>query len=111
MPKGSVAMGFFQKLSRLFSPSSQRVEDASCWIEVCCSRCGEVIRARVDLRNDLSIDYDEKGGVSGYHCRKVLIGSGRCYQQIEVALSFGPDHRLSSQDVRGGKLMPLANGK
>ena len=57
--KGSTAMGFFQKLSRLFSPSPQKVDDASYWIDVQCSRCGEVIRARVDLRNDLSIDYNE----------------------------------------------------
>jgi hypothetical protein len=98
-------MGFFQKLSRLFSPPPQKAEDASYWIDVRCSRCGEVIRARVDLRNDLSIDYNEKGAVSGYYCRKVLMGSGHCYQQIEVALSFGPDHRLVSQEIRGGKFV------
>ncbi len=99
-------MGFFQKLSRLFSPAPQKADDASYWINVQCSRCGEVIRARVDLRNDLSINYTEAGAIAGYFCRKVLMGSGRCYQQIEVELSFSPDHRLASQEIHGGKFVP-----
>jgi hypothetical protein len=61
----------------------------------------------VDLRNDLSIDYSDTGAIAGYFCRKVLMGSGRCYQQIEVELRFGPDHRLASQEARGGKFVPV----
>ena len=34
------------------------------------------------------------------------MGSGHCYQQIEVALSFGPDHRLANQEVHGGVFIP-----
>jgi hypothetical protein len=51
---------------------------------VACSRCGEVIEGRVNLSNDLSAD--DEG--NGYHVRKVLMGSGHCFQQIEVYLRF-----------------------
>ena len=98
-------MGFFKNLSRLFSPAPQKADDASYWIQVQCNRCGEVIHARVDLRNDLSIQYSDTGAIAGYYCRKVLMGSGRCYQQIEVELSFGPDHRPAGQEIHGGKFV------
>ncbi len=95
-------MGFFKKLTGLFNPQSG--EDAwSYWIDVRCNRCGEEIRARVDLRNDLSIDYGEGDANTTYFCRKVLVGSQRCYQQIEVELTFDKDHKLTDRQIRGGK--------
>ncbi len=95
-------MGIFKKLTGLLAP--QPKSDAwSYWIDVRCNRCGEEIRARVDLRNDLSIDYGESDANTSYFCRKVLVGSQRCYQQIEVELTFDKDHKLVDKKIRGGK--------
>ncbi len=105
-------MGFFKKLASMFSPTSQP-NSWEYWINVKCNRCGEVIRARVDLRNDLSIDYgvsdDDGDATSGgtgavtYFCRKVLIGEQRCYQPIEVTLTFDKNHHLINRKVSGGQ--------
>jgi hypothetical protein len=70
-----------------------------------CQRCGEVLKARIDLRNELSIEYDGDGRPAGYSCRKVLIGSGRCFQAIEVILRFDAQRRLVSREVSGGEFV------
>jgi hypothetical protein len=73
------------------------------------------MRGRVDLQNELSIDYGVQEGVDGettppsneaiYFCRKGLIGEGRCYQTVEIELTFDKDHRLIDQKVKGGKFI------
>ena len=72
-----------------------------------CSRCGEVLPGRVDLANDLSVEYDGDSAV--YFARKVLMGSGgQCFQRIEVELKFGADHRLLDRQVHGGQFVEAA---
>lgn len=71
-------------------------------IVVKCRRCGEIIRARVNLNNDLSVEYNQAGSPREYICRKVLMGEARCYQQVEVRLVFDPSRRLKSKEVAGG---------
>jgi hypothetical protein len=68
-----------------------------------CSRCGEVIEGRVDLDNDLSLDYE--GDSSIYFVRKGLIGNNRCFQQIEVELKFDSSRQLLEQNVTGGQFI------
>lgn len=75
------------------------------WISVKCDRCGEIVKSRVDLRNDLSIEYGEKDSDTRYFTRKILVGSGRCYNPIEVELTFDRDHKLINEVVRGGKFV------
>jgi hypothetical protein len=69
-------MGIFRKLSGLFTGSPQ---DRSLWIAVQCDRCGEIIRTRVDLNNDLSAEYGDGGTETAYYSRKVLVGKKGCY--------------------------------
>ncbi len=79
-------------------------------ISVRCSRCGEVISARVNLHHDLSL-LDEAGpGGSAYLSRKTLVGSGRCFQRIEVELYFNRDRRLVYHEIRGGELLSHGQG-
>jgi hypothetical protein len=100
-------MGLIKKLSDWFSPSSKPDEQAY-WLTAKCLRCGEVIRSRVDLRNDLSLEYEEEGGGATYFCRKVLMGeSGRCFQRIEVELTFDADHRLTQREISGGEFIDV----
>ncbi len=91
----------------LFSGSGKADSDAI-WVAVKCKRCGEVARARIDLRNDLSIEYDEAGGLPTYFCRKVLMGEGgRCFQRMQVELTFDANRNVVSREVSGGQFVEL----
>jgi len=95
-------MSIFKKLTDLFSGSGGLDRDAY-WIIACCNRCGEVVRARVSLSNDLSVEYE--GDETSYFCRKVLMGEGRCFQRIEVELTFDANRRLVNREIIGGQFV------
>jgi hypothetical protein len=95
-------MGFFKKLTSAFT-SPPIPADLSYWYTVRCKRCGEEIKARIDLRNDLSFDYDANDG--SYFCRKVIIGNGHCFQQIEVQIRFNTKRQLLDRQIAGGEFV------
>ena len=68
-----------------------------------CNRCGEAIEGHINLANDLSADYD--GDRLVYHVRKVLMGSGLCFQQIEVELTLDSAHKVSDRQITGGRFV------
>ncbi len=94
-------MGFFQ---RLFGGGSGQSKSKKSFytFSVKCKRCGEVIEGRVDLDNDLSVEYESGGDM--YYCRKVLMGDGKnlCYQQIEVGLKFDSQRQVVEKRVESG---------
>jgi hypothetical protein len=107
-------MNFLKRLTSFFSaPSASQGRYYTVYVK--CHRCGEKIRGRVDLHNDLSIDFGVQEGEDGettspekepkYFCRKGLIGEQRCYQTVEVELTFDKDHRLIDRQVKGGKFI------
>jgi len=73
-------------------------------LAVKCNRCGEIIRAQINLNNDLSAEYGDDGSQT-YICRKVLMGKTRCFQQIEVSLVFDANRKLVSEEVVGGVMV------
>jgi hypothetical protein len=87
-------------LKRLLSRKAE--EEDAIWIHVRCGKCGEGIKSRVDLRHDLTPRYGEGGNVTSYFLRKVLIGSGRCFQPIEVKLTFDANRNIISREITGG---------
>ena len=94
-------MSILKKLSNLFSTPA-RPDDSAYWITVKCNRCGEIIRTRINLYNDLSADYTESGEPV-YYCRKMLMSEGgRCFQRVEVELKFDAKRQLLSRDISGG---------
>jgi hypothetical protein len=93
-------MGF---LKNLFGGGSAKSEKRYYVFNVKCNRCGEIIEGRVDLDNDLSLN--DEG--NGYLVRKGLIGNNRCFQQIEVELSFDSSRRLTEQTIAGGQFVNL----
>ena len=95
-------MSILKRISNFLSSASNIEDKYADWISVQCSRCGEIIHARIDLRNDLSIDYGDK---TTYHCRKILIGEKRCFQRVEVNLIYDENRRLIDTQVTGGKLV------
>jgi hypothetical protein len=71
-------------------------------IRVKCNRCGEIITASVHMANDLSVEYDSSGSPQYYTCRKIIQGSGSCFQTIEVILRFDYQRTLKELEIHGG---------
>ena len=93
-------MGF---LKNLFGGADAKPEKHFYTFHVKCKRCGEIIEGRVDLDNDLSLDYEDDREV--FHVRKGLVGNNRCFQQIEVELKFDSSRQLMDQQVTGGQFV------
>jgi hypothetical protein len=92
-------MGILKKITSLFTPGG----DAHAYrVKVRCNRCGEILVTRVDLRNDLSIEY---GNGERYFCRKVLIGDQRCFEKVEVQLEFNANRKLIDRQISGGEFV------
>ena len=71
-------------------------------VVVRCNRCQEEILGKIHLYNDLSIDYENH---NQYHCRKMLMGQQRCFQQVEVNFTFDSKRKLLVANVSGGELL------
>ena len=95
-------MNLLKKLSTLFAATAQGGSGNLYPLTVQCKRCGEIIQAQINLANDPSIEYDEAGNPTGYVCRKILMGKQRCFQQIEVVLTFDTHHKLINRQVENG---------
>jgi hypothetical protein len=90
-------MGF---LKNLFSNTPAKPEKRYYVFQVKCNRCGEILEGRVDLDNELSLEFEGDSNV--YFGRKVLMGGGHCFQQIEVEMKFTAARTLIEKDVKGG---------
>jgi hypothetical protein len=88
-------MNFLKKLFSSPGPTSRYHQ-----FRVKCKRCGEILDGRVDLYNDPSLDYEGQKAV--YICRKVVMGSGHCYQQVEVTFKFDENRNVLEKTAVGG---------
>jgi hypothetical protein len=93
-------MGFLKKL---FGGSSAKPEKRYYTFTVKCLRCGESIEGRVDLDNDLSVEYESGGDV--FHARKMLMGGNRCFQRVEAQFEFDSNRTLIERQVTGGEFV------
>ena len=84
-------------MKSLFGGSGER-DDTAYWVYVRCHRCGEAIRTRIDLRNDLSPL--EAGG--GYKVSKTLVGNQRCFERIETTFVFDENRQLVEREILRG---------
>jgi hypothetical protein len=50
------------------------------------------------------MEMDEKGKLI-YTCRKVLIGGGRCFQQVEVIFKFDESRAVIDRKITGGEFV------
>jgi hypothetical protein len=66
-----------------------------------CKRCGEILEGMLDLYNDPSLEFE--GETPVYFCRKVLMGSGRCYQPVEVTFKFDESRKELERQIAGGE--------
>ena len=91
-------MGFIDSIKSIFTGDDSA--DGAYWIYVRCRRCGEVIRTRLDLRHNLT--EREEGG---FIARKTLVGSGLCFERIEVTLIFDQNRQLADREIAGGEFI------
>ena len=92
-------MGFLDTLKSMFTGSGASKDEAY-WIYVRCRRCGEVIKTRLDLHNNLT-PQDE----GGYIAHKTLAGSRLCFERIEVTLTFDEQRRLMDREISRGEFI------
>ena len=109
--KRSAAMGFLDGLKKAFGgkpagsggSSFGSGDEWAYWVHAQCRRCGEPLRARIDLRNDPSEDDD-----GTWLVRKGLTGSGKyyCFQTVDVMLRFSKDKKtVLEADATGGTII------
>jgi len=101
--EGNTSMGLLVGLRKALGGGSDSSGDVH-WIYARCRRCSEPLLGRIDLRNEPSLADDGETWI----IRKGLIGSGqnRCYQVVEVTLTFdaAKQHVMESEAV-GGELI------
>ena len=96
-------MGILDRLRRALGGSfnSPAQSGRNYWFYVRCAECGETLKGRVDMFNELS----QRDDSAGFVVRKTLIGSRRCYRPIEVTLYFDENRRLAGQKICGGEFV------
>lgn len=90
-------MGFLDSIKSMFAGEPEQNEY---WVYVQCRRCREVIKTRIDLRNDLSETDD-----GGYTVNKTLVGSNLCFERINITLFFDRSRRLVDQQIERGQFI------
>jgi hypothetical protein len=97
-------MTLMKILGGLFSSPKGGSKEAY-WIYARCGWCGEKLSARVNLYNDLSINYGDKEGQDTYICRKILVGDQQCFRRVEIKLVFNINHKLIDREIIGGEFI------
>ncbi len=67
-------------------------------------RCQETINVEVNLRQELLAQYDNRGQLTGYYCRKLAEGSGanRCFDTVTIELYFDKKQQLLRREIENG---------
>lgn len=99
-------MNFFRKLFA----STPKNNDKFYPLKVRCLRCGEILEGQVNMGSELSVEYGENDNSNSFFVRKVLMGKGRCFQQVEVELTFDANRNLQDKKILGGKFVEDSDG-
>lgn len=89
-------------LKKLFPPRQPYIKSYYTF-NIKCKRCGETITGRIDLDNDLSVEYEEGGDV--FYARKVLIGENKCFQRMEANFKFNAERQVIEKEIIGGEFI------
>jgi len=90
-------MGFLDSIKSMFAP---REDSNALWLYVKCKRCGTPLAVRVDLRNELSIDYEN----GGYVLRKEMMDS-KCFTLMRAELRLDAKRKVVEQKLDLGDLI------
>jgi hypothetical protein len=64
--------------------------------------CEEVVQVRINPSNDLSLEGD------AYFVRKIARGTHRCFNPVELTLTFDKNRKLISSEVDKGEIVDEA---
>lgn len=90
-------------LRRLFGGQSSP-PDQALHLYVRCGRCGAPVHVRIDLFNDLAVEFGDGESISGYRLRKEIMDA-RCFRLIYADLTFDRNRREQSRAIEGGEFI------
>lgn len=100
-------MSFFRKMfsggNPLLPKASDDRDPNAWWLYVQCGKCGAPLAIRIDLRNDISTDYE----TNGRYLRKEIMDS-TCFQLMYAEVHFDSSGKVISQTVERGKFLDRA---
>jgi hypothetical protein len=100
-------MSFFRKLfgggNSLLPKASDSSDPNAWWFYAQCNKCGAPLAIRVDLRNDISTDYE----TGGRYLRKEMM-DGTCFQLMYAEIHFDSNGNITEQSVERGKILTRA---
>ncbi len=86
-------------LKKLFGGGDKKPVDSGIYLYVKDSKCGEVIRIRLEPKHELVAQDD-----GGYISNKMIVGS-RCFNRISASFYFDAQKRLVNAELDGGELV------
>lgn len=90
-------MGFLDSLKSMFTPPA---DPNAMWLYVKCKRCGTPLAVRVDLRNELSADYE----TSGYVLHKEMMDN-QCFTLMHAEIRFDAKRNVVEQKIDKGEFI------
>lgn len=90
-------------LRRLFGGKSSPADHAL-HLYVRCSHCGAPVHVRVNLYNDLAVEFGDNEDIAGYYLRKEIMDS-RCFRLIYADLRFDRNRREIARSIEGGEFI------
>jgi len=99
-------MGFWESITKALRGDIMQ-RRALYRLRVRSRRCREIIDVEVNLRHELMVQYDDRGLVKGYYCRKLVEGSGanRCFETVTIELYFDKKQRLTRREIENGEFV------
>lgn len=101
-------MSFFRKLfsggNPLLPQASDNSDPNAWWLYVQCGKCGAPVAIRIDLRNDISTDYES----NGRYLRKEIMDSS-CFQLMYAEVQFDSNGKELSRTIERGKFLDRAD--
>lgn len=88
-----------------FVTQTQLTSNRAYTVLVACDRCGEKIKTRVHLFNDLSAEYGKGKHAKTYFARKTIVGNRKCFSPITVELVFNSRRHLIRRSIVGGRFL------
>jgi len=95
-------MSLLDRIKSIFTISADSDPNAF-WLHVRCSRCGTALAVRVDIRNELSADYQQ----GGYVLVKDMMDS-KCFNLMRAELRFDQRRNITSQKIDQGQFITHA---
>lgn len=94
-------MSFFKKILGGSSAGKETESDAhALWLYVRCNKCGAPVAIRVDMRNDISTDYE----TGGRYLRKEIMDS-TCFQLMYATVNFDGAGKIMDKSIERGTFL------